>query len=157
MAAVGTAATSSAAHGCRATRASGDLSVGTNTLTAIAFTAEDFDTDTIHDNSTNNSRLTIPTISGVTTGLWSVKASGYSNITTGTVDVALRVGGSTIIGFVRLPSNSGGISGYVGSVDWVFTAADYVECLVRTSGAGSVTFDAGSSPLFSIAFLGKVS
>jgi hypothetical protein len=32
----------------------------TSTYTAIAWTAEDFDTNTFHDNSTNNTRFTIP-------------------------------------------------------------------------------------------------
>src|SRR5665647_2000757 len=45
------------AHGCRVKRASGDFSIGTATFTAVAFTAEDFDTDNMHDNSTNPSRI----------------------------------------------------------------------------------------------------
>jgi hypothetical protein len=150
------------AHGARVKR-SADLSLGNNTLTPIAFTAEDHDTDTIHDNSTNNSRLTIPTLTGVTTGLWEIKASGYTNASSGRVDVAFRVGANgnpasgTPIGFACFDANTGGISGYSLGVDWVFTAGDYVECFLRSSGGTfSVIFDAGNSPIFSIAFLGKM-
>jgi len=42
--------------------------------------------------------------------------------------------------------------------EYVFTAGDYVECSVRTTGENySVIFDGGSSPIFSVSFLGKVS
>lgn len=144
---------SGAAHGARVKR-SANQSIGNNTLTAVAFTAEDYDTDTIHDNSTNNSRLTIPTISGVTTGLWAVKASGYVDQPTG--DFQFMLNTSTPIGFAR-NGNPGDIGGVVLAVDWVFTAADYVELFARTpGGAGNILYDVGKSPLFSIAFLGKV-
>lgn len=149
------------AHGARVKR-SADQSVGNNTLTAIAFTAEDYDTDTIHDNSTNNTRLTIPAVSGVTTGLWSVKASGYVDLATSAVDVQIKLNGTTGIGFCRFQpiqtaGGSGGFPGYVIAIDYVFTAADYVECFVRTpGGSGLAVFDAGISPIFSVAFLGKV-
>ena len=46
------------AYGCRlATNTSQNIS--NNTWTALAFDAETFDDDTMHDNSTNNSRVTI--------------------------------------------------------------------------------------------------
>lgn len=152
------------AHGCRVKRSSGDVSVGNNTLTAVEFNAEDHDTDTMHDNSTNPSRLVIPSITGVTTGLWTIKAHGYgTGVSSGRIDVMFRVGAAgnpasgTSIGFATYDISASSIPGYYLSVDWVFTAADYVECFVRTSaGAGSVAFDASASPYFSAAFLGKM-
>lgn len=42
-------------------RVTGTTSVGTTSLTALAFNAEDTDTDNIHDNAVNNSRLTCRT------------------------------------------------------------------------------------------------
>jgi hypothetical protein len=41
-----------------------DQSIGTATTTVVAWDAEQYDTDSVHDNVTNNSRLTVP--SGVT-------------------------------------------------------------------------------------------
>jgi hypothetical protein len=144
------------AHGARAKRASGDFSVGNNTYTAVQLDAEDFDTDSIHDNSTNNTRFTIPSISGVTTGLWAMKCCGYTNATSGRTDVKFRVNNTTDIG-VDLINGPSGLMGYTLSADYVFSAGDYVECFVRTSGGTfSVIYDAGNSPIFSIAFLGKV-
>jgi hypothetical protein len=152
------------AHGCRVKR-SADVSVGNNTYTVIPFTAEDHDTDTMHDNSTNNSRITIPSISGVTTGLWEVRSFGYTNQTgTGRTDVQIRmnaagaVGSGTGIGFGS--TNQVGtvaIQGYLAACQYVFSATDYVETFVRTTGGShSVIFDAGFSPIFEVAFLGKV-
>ena len=45
-------------------RASPDQAIATATYTAINWTAENYDTDAFHDNSTNNTRLTIPTGKG---------------------------------------------------------------------------------------------
>ena len=142
-----------AAHGTRVTRASGNFSVGNNTLTAVACTAEDYDTNAMHDNTTNNSRITIPSISGVTTGLWAIKGSCYTD--QAIADIIFRINGSTNIGFIRMGNSSLGAVAL--AIDWVFTAADYIEMMVRTPlGAGNVSFDAGVSPLFEVAFMGKV-
>lgn len=144
------------AHGARVKRASGNFSVGNNTYTAIQFDAEDFDTDAIHDNSTQNTRLTIPTITGVTTGLWSLSAGGYTDASSGRTDVKFRVNNTTDIA-VDLINGPASVMGFQLTTKYVFTAADYVECFVRTSGGSfNVVYDAGFSPRFEIAFLGKV-
>ncbi len=143
------------AHGARVKRASGNFSVGNNTLTAVAFTAEDYDTDSMHDNSTFNTRLTIPSITGVTTGLWSFSALGYTDVTTGRTDAEIRLNGSTIIA-LDLRAAATGATGFCLGSDYVFSAADYIELLVRTTGgSGNVVFDA-PSPTFAIHFVGKV-
>lgn len=154
------------AHGCRAGRASGNFSIGTNTLTAVAFTSEDVDTDTMHDNSTNPSRFTIPTISGVTTGLWSIKAAAYTDYAAAgnasdsefRVNAAGNPASGTPIAFSRFVV-SGGVGPVLLTTDYPFTAGDYVEWFVRavgSSGAQNVLFEAGFSPILSIAFLGKI-
>lgn len=54
-----TAASSSAFIGCRA-KASSNQSISTATWTSVNQGAEDFDTDSFHSTSSNNSRITIP-------------------------------------------------------------------------------------------------
>ena len=158
----GAAAAYISAHGVRAIR-SADLSCGNNTYTLMAYTAEDFDTDTMHDNSTNNSRLTIPSISGVTTGLWIVTCSGYTDATSGRTDVQLRknsagaVGSGTGIGFASFTQASLVLTGFSLAITVVLSATDYVEQFIRTTGGSfSLKFDTGVSPVFSAAFMGKV-
>lgn len=53
-------------HACRAYK-SGTQTVGSGSTDVITFGAESFDTDTIHDNATNNSRFSVPTGYG---GYW---------------------------------------------------------------------------------------
>jgi hypothetical protein len=155
------AASTAVAHGCRVKRASGNVSVGNNTLTVITYDAEDFDTDTMHDNSTNPSRLTVPSISGVTTGLWHVWASGYTNATT-RLDAMLRINSATnpasgtSIAFCTYYANNT-VNGYSLATDYVMTAGDYFELFIRSTGAtGQVTFDSQGSPLMGCHFVGKV-
>lgn len=140
-------------HGVRLARASGNFSVGNNTLTAVEFTTEVYDTDSMHDNSTNPSRITIPAITGVTTGAWLMQAHGY--VTGQTIaDVLFRIGGTTQISFER---HSNTIGTFGGMTTYVLSAAQYIEVLVRTpAGAGSVVHDAGISPIVTVSFLGKV-
>jgi hypothetical protein len=145
-----------AAHGCSITRASGNFAVGNNVLTPVQFTAENYDTDSMHDNASNNTRITIPTIAGVTTGLWSFSACGYTDVTTGRCDVQIRLNGSTVLAMSLQPASASGVSGYEVAGASVFSATNYIECLVRTSGgAGNVVFDL-PSPTFECHFEGKV-
>jgi len=163
----GTAAAYVTAHGARVIR-SANLSVGNNVYTVLAFTAEDFDTDAMHDNTTNNSRLIIPTITGVTTGLWHVTSFGYTDQLSQNArqDCAIRLNAAgnpasgTLIAFGSIPNIAAAnlvLGAYGAACDYVFTAGDYVETFVRTTGGTfNAVFDAGASPVFSISFLGKV-
>ena len=54
----------SALVGCSVTRTNVSTAITANTAFAVAFTTENFDTDTFHDNATNNTRITIPTGKG---------------------------------------------------------------------------------------------
>ncbi|HXI80043.1 MAG TPA: hypothetical protein VNM34_04405 [Verrucomicrobiae bacterium] len=153
-----TSATFVTAHGARVKRASTSFSVGNNTFTAVQFDAEDFDTDTMHDNTTNNSRITIPTITGVTTGLWNIEANGYMDTVGSPIqgDVEFRLNGTTVFAFARF-YNSGTLCGFVLATPYVLSATDYIECLLRTTTAsGNASYDAAGSPIFSATFLGKV-
>lgn len=146
------------AHGCKLSRASGNFNVGNNTLTAVQFTSEEYDTDSMHDNSTNNTQIIIPSISGITTGSWRFTAYGYTDIVSGRIDVQFKKNGTTIIGMALLPASTS-VGGYLGTTEANLVATDYVECLVRTTaGNGNVILDtgAGISPAFIASFLGKI-
>jgi hypothetical protein len=71
----------------------GSQSFSDSTITAIAFNAERFDTDAFHDNSTNNTRLTIPTGKG---GKYIVSFSVRVDAgSTGAINIRFRKNGST--------------------------------------------------------------
>jgi hypothetical protein len=65
--------------GCKVTSAA--QTIPNNTSTLLTFTTETFDTDSFHNNSTNTSRITIPTGKGgyylvLGTGYWTTNATG---------------------------------------------------------------------------------
>lgn len=130
----------SAFVGCRVYKSSGQT-VGT-TYTALTFDTESFDTDTMHDNVTNNTRITIPTtgyylIGGLCTT--DANANGGAQV---------RVNGTTLIG-----TNSNGNAaasvqngGHTSTI-YNLTAGDYVELLgyfgssqTSTSGLNGTQF-----------------
>ena len=110
-----------------------------NVYTVINLNSEAFDTDSLHSNATNTSRLTIPTGKG---GYWLVNA--FTVIDAGGNDVFLQVfkNGSVITGYGQwdnrfAASNYGG-AGYVaawGSQTYPLSAGDYIEIAVRSAKA----------------------
>lgn len=150
----GGSAATVAAHGCRVTRSGSSFSIGNATYTAVQFNAEDFDTDTMHDTVTNNDRVTIPSISGVTTGLWSIVGSGYIDSQT-RVQSTIEVDGTTLIAF---QDQNGTLGSFLIETTYVLSAAQYVRLKLQSpAGAANAVFDAGISPILSVSFLGKVS
>lgn len=110
-------------------------SLANNTYAILAFNSERWDTDTLHDNSTNNSRLTCKT-----PGLYRITAQvGFAAHATGYRIAALYLGGATVIG------NQGGVS--LGAVDpTVLTVSteyplllnEYVEVLGYQNSGGAL-------------------
>lgn len=125
---------SAAFSGCRVYKASGQ-SIGT-TLTVLTFDTESYDTDTYHDNTTNNSRITIPS-----TGYYRITGL----VTTGANAIArcaFRVDGTTQIAVVGV-GNAGAstANGTVLVTDYYLTSGQYVELLgafgtTQTTSAG---------------------
>lgn len=107
-------------------------SIPNNTSTAIGFDAEVTDTDGYHDNSTNNSRITIPTGQG---GLYLVGGSFFQNDTSTSWESFFRKNGATAI-------RGAGFQGTNGPANSQFTVpvaladGDYVE-FMAFQGSGS--------------------
>lgn len=124
-------------------------SIPNDTLTAVAFNTELFDDDTMHDNATNNSRITIKTA-----GIYSIKASVQFDLNaTGVRTISLRVNGTTYISFANQLSVGGSDPTNVStSRDYTLAVNDYIEVVVKqTSGVPlSVTYNSAYSPMFSV-------
>lgn len=122
---------------------SGNQSIASATPTALTFDSETYDTNTIHDNVTNNSRLTAP-IAGkyVVHGTvqWDFSAAGnirgmyfYKN---GVIYAALQ--------FVP-PTLAGANGNIVAGADIIDLAAgDYVELLAFQDSGGALNALGGS-------------
>ena len=139
---------SGAAVAARVKRASGDVAINT-TLAAVGFDAEDYDTDALHDVSTNNSRVTIPSGKG---GKYHIIAFGY---TTANCVANLMVNGSTPIAVGIGTWTASSVAPIMVQCDYQLADGDYVELQVKTfTGSSNVIYDAGVSPILCIHRLG---
>ena len=117
-------------------RKTANQSIPDITSTALTWDAEEYDTDAIHDNATNNSRLTVP--AGVTRVRLSAKVQ-WGNVAAGYRQVFIRKAGATFIG---QPETIYDIDSAIyhqtdiSSPPIVVVAGDYFEVLVyQNSGA----------------------
>jgi len=92
----------------------------TTSWDALSFGAENFDTDTMHDNATNNSRITFTTAGKYQVG------GGWRGNTNNVVGVRIRLNGSTILA-TQKQGNSGNPEHVNVSTIYQFAAGDYVE------------------------------
>jgi hypothetical protein len=127
------------------------ISLTDNTETSLTFNTERFDTDTMHDTSTNTGRITIKTAGTYLVGF-------HGRIAAATDYVAsyflLRVNGTTVIASQGLGNWGTGATPLLFSVVtlYAFSVNDYVE--VRgyqdnsANAARNVLFNANDSPEF---------
>ena len=120
--------------GCVAYKTTTSQSAATATEVKVSFNAEEFDTDSFHDNSTNNTRITIPSGKGGKY-LFIANLSWTSN-NTGIRQIYFMKNGTTVIfGNVILSASSSDSTNICASGIADLTAGDYVElCAYQTSG-----------------------
>lgn len=109
-------------------------SVSDSTLTVCAFDSERFDTDSIHDTVTNNSRLTAP-VDGIYLIVGTVT---FDSNATGERIAFIYVNGSAQICRSRVSANAAGETDLCVSALWQLAAADYAELAVVQSSGGSL-------------------
>jgi hypothetical protein len=125
------------------------------TFTVINWDAESFDTNTFHDNSTNNSRITIPS-GKAGKYLFTCILSLQSN-TVGTREINLRKNGATIAIFkVRANNASGFPENYVGITSLEdASVSDYFEIRAWQNSTEVQGIGTGSAEsIFSAMYLG---
>ena len=124
--------------GCSAISTSG-TSTSNNTFTIVALQSEYFDTDSFHNNSTNNSRITIPSGKG---GYYLILARSGFEGGNSTVDLRLYKNGAVLddgyVNSVTQKSATPYIPGDLRTQAIVnLTAGDYIEMGVRQATGGS--------------------
>lgn len=103
-------------------------------FTALAFDSERYDTDNIHDPTTNNSRLTCKTA-----GKYVISAAvGFFHNATGIRRVHIWLNGSTPIGWQDIHSLSDTDHYCTVSTIWDMAVNDYVEVRVFQSSGGAL-------------------
>lgn len=119
-------------------RKAANQSIPNGALTALIFDAEDWDTDTMHDNAVNNSRLTCKTAGKFEvgfSGVWGASGSG-------TRHHRLRVNGGSDIAAVNVPGNASDGGAYHSPVcfskEVLLGVNDYVEVHVWQDSGGAL-------------------
>jgi hypothetical protein len=142
-------------YGCSLYKSGSAQTINNSTLTAVSWESEYFDTSTFHDNSTNNTRITIPTGLG---GLYQVNATvTYSAAAVNERTIYIRVNGSTYYNVSAVPANATiQITPQLGMV-LQLAAGDYVEIIAFQNSGGSTTIPIASGAYansFSATYIG---
>ena len=137
--------------GCRLYKSTGQT-IADTTNTAITFDSETYDTNTFHDNSTNNSRITIPSGKAgyyLFVCKWSINESP-----TGYRQVELRKNGSAVDRTSIRGTSSGQNFVTLSTVQSV-AVGDYFEFYVYQNAAENLGAESGTlQTVFSAAYLG---
>lgn len=126
-----------------------------NVAAQLSWNDEDYDTDNIHDNSTNNSRLTVP--SGVSyvrltaSSFWSFNTSSYRQLE------LFKNGGSTFEGrsqdSLQAGNNANMVTNFSSAVLAV-TGGDYFEVFATQGSGGNLDVQGGFNTWFSMEIIG---
>jgi hypothetical protein len=126
---------------CKVTKSS-NQSISNSTFTTITWDQENYDTDSMHDNVTNNSRITIKTA-----GKYSILAqSEWASNSTGLRILQIRKNGVDTVGYSRIGSGQGGANDeviFVGDL----AVNDYLELRVWQNSGGALDFRSGGVEL----------
>jgi hypothetical protein len=122
-------------------RKTANQSISNSTVTALSFDSENFDTDGFHDNSTNNTRITIPAgKGGKYLFTYLVRFAGNNS---GRRDLALQINGTQGANFMRVQvnSDSGLATIYNATCLLNLSAGDYVESIVIQTSGGALNVE----------------
>ena len=101
---------------------------------ALAYNQESFDTDSMHDNSTNNTRVTF-----TTAGTYVITSNVvYAANGTGYRKISLRLNGSTVLNQCRFDAFSTPDNLFMISTIYTFDADDYVETIGYQNSGGAL-------------------
>ncbi len=123
-----------------------------NTDTALAFNTDIADTDTIHDTSTNNERLTCKTA-----GVYAITTNvGFASNATGVRALTIYKNGTDIIGALQVQAVNGSPTRLALTTVIALAVNDYVEAHVNQTSGGNLNTEQGNyySPLFMMGRLG---
>lgn len=122
----------------------------TATVTAIAFDAESFDTNALHDNVTNNSRVLLNQV-----GTWSVTCNvRFASNSTGVRQVRINRNGS-IHAIANLPAGGSDLTVVVSDVINATATTDYVGVdAYQTSGGDLDVLGSATETFLAVVYLG---
>jgi len=148
-----TISTSPTFVGCSLYKNTTAQTLSSGTATAISFNAEEFDTDAFHDNSTNNTRITIPTGKG---GKYIIiSAIVFASNTTGIRTISIYKNGSSLLDtYQHAPTPSAAARCEVTNI-LSLNAGDYIETYAAQQSGGNLDVNAEQGGTrFAVIYLG---
>jgi hypothetical protein len=118
----------------------------------LAFNSERFDTNSMHDTVTNNSRITFNTA-----GIYVVTAQvSFANNATGYRHIAIYANNTTYLALQNATAMNGDNHYLVVTTTYKFAVADYVQAKVLQTSGGNLnaTVNTNFSPEFSAVWVG---
>jgi hypothetical protein len=148
-----TVSTSPTFVGCSIYKQTTAQSLANGTSTAITFNAEEFDTDAFHDNSTNNTRITIP--AGKAGKYLIIAAITFASSGTGIRTISVYKNGSGAFeNFQHAPTPSAALRGEVSGI-LNLSVSDYLEVFANQQSGGNLDVNAGQADTrFAAIYLG---
>ena len=134
--------------------ATGNQTIPNATDTVLAFNSERYDTGTLHDNATNNSRLVPPATGGQSAYLVTASVNFAANAT-GVRSVTLRKDGVTTLASDTRNATGAGATDITISTLTFMGGGRYVEVLVNQTSGGNldVVKSDQQSPEFAMSYL----
>ena len=118
-----------------------EQAIPTATWTALAFNSERWDTDTIHDTVTNNSRLTCKTA-----GKYLIVGQGmFWNNAVGERNWELQINGTTVIAASRIVASAAIYHAHSLASIWDLSVNSYVEFRVYQDSGGDLNIGSGQA------------
>lgn len=136
---------------CRANM-TGTQNITTSTTTAVQFGGADtFDTGPMHDPSSNNTRLTVPSGGG---GLYMIGVDniGWQADNNGVRDLGIRINGATTVNFARITAAQNTNTFTFLTAAYPLVATDYIEATVNHNAGVTLTVSGASLWAFWVAF-----
>lgn len=129
---------------------SGNQSIANSSLTTLNFNSENYDTDNIHDNTTNPSRLTCKTA-----GIYQIIAHvSFASNPTGYRRVVVIYNGGGIAAEAFIPAVTGGSTVVVVAGNYKLAVGDYIELRAQQNSGGALDVISGSGTVLSMVKVG---
>ena len=146
-----TPASGSTFAGCSLSKSAAQ-SVANATWTAISWNQENYDTDAFHDNSTNNTRITIPAGKG---GKYLIASALYNpSNSSGSRLIKIQKNGADIAYGDWQRANSGHSTSTIFSQVLALAVADYIEVNLYQDSGGALDVNPSIESTFTATYLG---
>lgn len=124
-------------------RKSAAQSINNGSFTAVTFNQEDFDVGSMHDNATNNTRITIPANKG---GIYLlISTLEFAPNATGGRSIDIFLNGSAQIAYISATGTNHDVQVLVATTIYSLSASDYIETRGYQNSGGALDINSANT------------